>query len=96
VWADRNVEADKRLKVTRLAMTELSDELSIPVENLLLPETLRKLAWKPPDPLSVETIVADLEDSGARPWQIDATAQVIHDAFVAAHQSLELPDEPVS
>jgi ribonuclease D len=96
VWADKNVEADRRLKAARAALGIVSEEIDIPVENLLLPEALRRLAWKPTEPLTLESIQQDLRDSAARPWQIDATAQVIHDAFVEAHQIAEQPDEPTS
>jgi ribonuclease D len=96
VWVDKNVEADKRLKASRAAMAELSEERLIPVENLLTPETLRRLAWKPPEPLTTESIRTILEDSGARPWQIDATTQLILDAFVEASQMVETPELPAS
>ena len=96
VWSDKNPEADRRLKAARAAITSLSEELSIPVENLLTPESLRRVAWKPPVDSSVEAIAAALEEVGARPWQIDATAQVIHSAFVEALQSPEQADEPAS
>ncbi|MDQ1584310.1 MAG: ribonuclease [Microbacteriaceae bacterium] len=86
-WADRNPEADARLKAARAAMLEISTTRAIPVENLLTPETLRRLAWSPPAEFTVTEIAASLEASGARPWQIDATAQAIADAFVEASQS---------
>ena len=34
VWADRNPEADKRLKAARAAVTAVSTELSIPTTNI--------------------------------------------------------------
>jgi ribonuclease D len=86
-WADRNPEADARLKGARAAMLEVSTAEQIPVENLLTPETLRRLAWSPPAEFSVQEITAALHASGARAWQIEATAQVIADAFVEASQS---------
>ena len=96
VWSDKNPEADKRLKAARAAITELSDELAIPVENILTPESLRRVAWKPPVKLTVETIAAALVEVGARPWQVDATAQLIHSAFVEALQSPEQADDAES
>jgi ribonuclease D len=38
VWAEKNPEADKRLKTARAAMTDVAASMSIPVENLLTPE----------------------------------------------------------
>jgi ribonuclease D len=87
-WADRNPEADARLKLARASLLELSEELRIPMENLLTPETLRRLAWSPPDPVEQESIATALETNGARPWQIRATAQHIAQAFVEASQSI--------
>ena len=96
VWSDKNPEADKRLKAARAALTELSEFFHIPLENLLTPDTLRRVAWKPPVELSVQAIADELADLGAREWQIDATAQLIHDAFVEALQTPEGADEPAS
>jgi ribonuclease D len=95
-WADRNPEADARLKAARVAVTELSEQLSIPVENLLTPETLRRVAWTPPDEITAETLGAELARYGARPWQIEATSQIIADAFVEAHQNPAESDESAS
>jgi ribonuclease D len=96
VWSDKNPEADRRLKLARAALAELSEQLAIPVENLLTPESMRRLAWKPPAELSLDEIKHALEEIGARPWQVDATAQVIHSAFVEALQTPEEADEPAS
>ena len=95
VWSDRNPEADKRLKTARAAMTGRSAEMAIPVENLLTPELLRRLSWAPPAIIDLERVRAELDLLGARPWQVDAIAQVIVDAFVDASQTPEedvLPD----
>lgn len=86
-WADRNPEADARLKTARAAIVALSEELSIPVENLLTPETLRRVAWTPPETLDSASIGAALAEWGARPWQIEATSQSIAQAFVEASQT---------
>jgi ribonuclease D len=96
VWSDRNPEADKRLKGARAAITVVSSVVTIPVENLLTPESLRRLAWAPPQPLEIESIRSGLAGLGARPWQIDAIAQVILDAFVDASQPIEPGVEPAS
>ena len=89
-WADRNPEADGRLKAARAALTALSEERSIPLENLLTPETLRRVAWTPPAEITAETIADALTAHGARPWQVEATSQLIADAFVESSQT---PDE---
>ncbi|SIR55946.1 HRDC domain-containing protein [Microbacterium sp. RURRCA19A] len=83
-WVDRNPEADRRLKAARPAVEARAEELRMPTENLLTPETLRRVAWTPPAELTVEAVSAALADLGARPWQIEQTAQVIADSFVAS------------
>ena len=52
LWADRNPDADRRLKAARVAVGEKAAELDLPVENLLTPESLRRLAWTPPEPVT--------------------------------------------
>ena len=96
VWSDKNPEADKRLKAARAALTEVSTGMSIPVENLLTPESLRRVAWAPPEPTDRASIKAVLESLGARTWQLEATAQVVADAFVEASQTVEDPPEIAS
>jgi ribonuclease D len=81
-WSDKNPEADRRLKAARTALAAVSGELNIPVENVLTPEVLRRLAWSPPDPIELDAVREALVDLGARPWQIDAIAQPITSAFV--------------
>src|SRR5690606_25020991 len=87
-WSARNPEADARLKTARARITELSEQVHIPVENLLTPEFLRMVAWNPPEPLDVPAVAESLRQAGARTWQIDVTAQLIHDAFVDAAQTM--------
>ncbi len=93
-WSDRNPEADARLKSARQAVASISEEMAIPVENLLTPELLRRVAWQPPEPVTADSIGIALGELSARPWQIDATAQAIADAFVESSQTLS--DAPKS
>ena len=82
VWADRNPEADARLRGVRPALVELAASMELPQENLLTPEFVRRLAWSPPEPITAETVSEALERLGARPWQREMTAQLIADIFV--------------
>lgn len=81
-WADRNPEADARLKAARPLVDARAEELRMPVENLLTPDLLRRVAWMPPAIVDAESVGVALAELGARAWQIDQTAQVIADAFV--------------
>lgn len=86
-WADRNPDADLRLKAARPVIEALADELHMPTENLLTPEHLRRVAWQPPADLTAESVAAALLELGARPWQVAHTAQKIVDAFVEGPQT---------
>jgi ribonuclease D len=46
--------------------------------------------------LTTDAVAAALAELGARPWQIEQTAQKIVDAFVEAGQSADQPDVPES
>jgi len=48
--------------------------MHLPAENLLAPDAVRRLAWQPPDPITPDSVAAELQRYGARPWQIDITA----------------------
>ena len=91
MWADKNPDADRRLKLARAAVTERAEELAIPVENVLTPDTLRRVAWNPPTPLDAPAIGAALAELGARPWQVEQLADIIAAAFVEARQAPGTP-----
>jgi ribonuclease D len=86
-WADRNPAADRRYKAARAAVVARAEELDLPVENLLTPDTLRTVSWEPPTPVATETVGAVLAAHEARPWQVEETASIIAHAFVAAAQA---------
>jgi ribonuclease D len=69
-WIDRDPEAADRLTAAREVVAALSLEHTVPAENLLQPDLLRRLCWAPPSPLNADTIAATLVAGGARPWQV--------------------------
>lgn len=77
LWGAKDPVAAERLAAVREAMTELSREHDVPVENLLTPEYLRRLVWRPPVPVTEEAVDAALGALGARPWQRDLTVGVL-------------------
>jgi ribonuclease D len=83
-WAERDPVAAARLAAAREAIGALAAEYRLPVENLLVPDALRRLAWEPPSPASRETVSAALAASGVRHWQADLTAGPLADAFATA------------
>lgn len=76
-WAGRNPDAAARLEAVREGLREISERLTVPVENLLTPEFARRLCWEPPVQLDEATVHALLLAMGARPWQAELTAGVL-------------------
>lgn len=95
-WSDRNPEADARLKAARAALTTVAEELSLPLENLLTPDTLRRVAWTPPAEVTPSAVAEALARHGARRWQIEATSQAIAQAFVESSQTPDDASEAAS
>lgn len=89
-WPDRNPEADRRLRAARVALSDIAEGLHMPSENLLTPDTVRRVAWHPPEPLTEQGLTDLLRTLDARPWQIEATAGPLVASFVQA----AVPEEP--
>lgn len=79
-WADRDPAAAARLAAARAAVAALSAEWTIPAENLLQPDTLRRVCWAPP---ADGDVAAALRANGARDWQVRLVAPVLADALHA-------------
>ncbi|MDN5858192.1 MAG: HRDC domain-containing protein [Pseudonocardia sp.] len=73
-WADRDPAAAARLTAARAAVGTISAERDVPVENLLLPDLLRRLCWSPPEDGDVP---AALRRGGAREWQVDLLGELL-------------------
>jgi ribonuclease D len=83
-WSRRKPEAAERLDSVRAGLTELSQRVSVPTENLLTPEVVRRLVWDwQPVPDTAAAIEAFLSEAGARPWQRALTVPVLADALTA-------------
>ncbi|MBA3528436.1 MAG: ribonuclease D [Propionibacteriaceae bacterium] len=77
VWGAKDPVAAERLVRTRQALSKLAGELNVPIENLLTPEYVRRLAWRPPEPATEESVDAALATLGARPWQRELTVGLL-------------------
>ncbi|BBY21347.1 HRDC domain-containing protein [Mycobacterium stomatepiae] len=69
-WSRRKPEAAARLEAARAGLSELSERLKIPTENLVSPDLVRRLCWDwadAPDP--VEAVEQFLCAGQARAWQ---------------------------
>lgn len=82
-------DAALRLTEARSALTQISAELHIPLENLLPPDIVRRLSVTPPEPVTRDTVIELLEEGEARPWQISLTADVLAHAIAAVRESTE-------
>ena len=83
-WADRDPDAAARLTAARRALAGLSAAHAVPVENLLSPDLVRRLAWQPPADASAGAVAAVLAAGGARRWQVALTAAPIAEALTAS------------
>jgi ribonuclease D len=78
LWRDKFPEKFAPLSHARAAIELIAEENQIPVENLITPEHIRRVCWKPPvgatSTLSVSEVESALSELGARQWQIDLVA----------------------
>lgn len=95
-WADRDPVAARRLQHAREAMTALAEEHSMPAEQLLTPDFMRRTLWAPPrtrDPQALAVAVAEqLTGYGARPWQVELTTPLLVAAIL--HGDEPVPEAP--
>jgi len=82
-WASRDPAAAARLQAARIGLAELSERVGTPVENLLSPDTVRRVLWSPPDGDAAESIASVLAARGARPCQVELTGPVLTAALDA-------------
>ncbi len=80
-WKERNPDAYARFVCVRAALTEISETVAIPVENLALPEMIRHICFEPPDEVSPQSIAHWLGEAGARDWQIELIHRQLNDCF---------------
>ncbi len=73
-WENRDPEAYARYLALREVMAILAEEHHLPAENLLTPDSWRRLAWQPPDDRSAAGVDAFLLGQQARAWQREITA----------------------
>ncbi|MFD9907040.1 HRDC domain-containing protein [Streptomyces sp. NPDC059063] len=83
-WADRDPAAAARLSAARAAVSALAERLNMPQENLITPDTVRRVCWEPPVGVSVESVAEALAAHGARRWQIDLVTPTLTTALTSS------------
>ncbi|MFH9727183.1 ribonuclease D [Streptomyces sp. NPDC017254] len=83
-WADKDPVAAARLSAARTAVSALAEELNLPQENLITPDTVRRVCWEPPSPADADSVAAALTGHGARPWQVGLVTPLLVTALANA------------
>ena len=73
-WAERDPVAAARLTRCREVVTRLAAANTLPPENLVAPDPIRRIAWTPPEKLDPDTVAEALAATGVRRWQIGLLA----------------------
>ncbi|WP_371663226.1 ribonuclease D [Streptomyces sp. NBC_00280] len=82
-WADKDPVAAARLSAARAGVSALAERLNMPQENLITPDTVRRVCWEPPTPLDAGSVTAALTGYGARGWQVEQVTPVLVEALSA-------------
>ncbi|MFD9039590.1 HRDC domain-containing protein [Streptomyces bottropensis] len=88
-WADKDPAAAARLSAARAGVSALAEQLNMPQENLITPDTVRRLCWEPPRSLDAEAVSAALAGYGARAWQVELVTPVLVGAMSAVAKAKE-------
>jgi ribonuclease D len=100
LWRDKFPEKFAPLSHARAAIELIAQENQIPVENLVTPEHVRRICWKPPigatATLSVSEVEKALSELGARQWQIDLVAPALAAALLEREPIPAEVAEPVT
>jgi ribonuclease D len=79
-WHRRKPDAAQRLQAARAGLRALSEQLGVPIENLVSPDLVRRLCWdwQSGDGADID---AFLRNGGARPWQRELVVPVLAEAL---------------
>ncbi|QIQ02080.1 ribonuclease D [Streptomyces liangshanensis] len=80
-WADKDPEAAARLSAARAAVSAQAERLNMPQENLITPDTVRRVCWEPPSDPTPDAVATALLHHGARPWQVHQVAPALSQAL---------------
>jgi ribonuclease D len=81
-WTRRKPEAAARLAAVREKLAELSERVTVPAENLVSPDLVRRLCWDWQGADDAESAIeAFLRDGDARGWQRGLVVPVLAEAL---------------
>ena len=91
-WGRHHPEAARALEVVRLTVRSRADDLRLPQELLLSPDSQRHLAWDlgrareagAPADTSTPAVAARLTELEARPWQVEQVGPALSEALTTA------------
>jgi ribonuclease D len=78
VWRDKYPLRYAALTHARHNLSLRAQELSVPLENMISPEHVRRICWSDP----AGQVAATLADLGARPWQSEIAAPILEAALL--------------
>jgi len=94
VWREKAPLAYARLTHARFHLQSLAHELKMPLENLISPESVRRLIWvSEKRSFDLESAKAFLLEIGAREWQVNLASEIIVRALQES-EPLIIKDEP--
>jgi ribonuclease D len=86
IWRDKFPAKFAPLSHARAAIEVEAEKLSIPPENLISPELVRRLCWNPPQSatttLNKAAVTESLVTQGARQWQANIVGPLIAAALL--------------
>ena len=99
LWRDKFPEKFAPLSHARAAIEIIAQDNHIPVENLISPEYVRRVCWKPPtgttETLSIPMVEQALTELGARQWQIALVAPALAAALLEK-EPVPVPEAPAA
>ena len=87
IWRERFPEKYAPLTHARFNLQVRAEELSIPLENMISPELVRRICWQPPTGSVQEALLA----LGARRWQAEIASPILELAMTE-REPLEIPE----
>jgi ribonuclease D len=96
-WRDKDPAAAVRLAAGKAVVAHAAAAHDVVAQNLLAGDSLRRLTWRPLEPLTEAAVAARLTELGARPWQIELLAAELARALAPTSGAPgTAPPDPIS